>query len=162
MINSCPKCKNEIPTGAPESVCPNCLLENDPVEESPFPKESLGQIGNFTLVEEIARGGMGVVYKAYQEDLNRTVAIKMIRGGRFADDRELKRFQAEAEAAANLRHPGIVAIHQVGAEDGNHFFAMDFVAGGDLESWQKGQPMEDMQAAHLIKDDHHCRSLRSQ
>ena len=102
MINSCPKCKNEIPTGAPESVCPNCLLENDPVEESPFPKESLGQIGNFTLVEEIARGGMGVVYKAYQEDLNRTVAIKMIRGGRFADDRELKRFQAEAEAARGL------------------------------------------------------------
>ncbi|MDB2346524.1 serine/threonine protein kinase [Verrucomicrobiales bacterium] len=152
MINSCPKCKNEIPTGAPESVCPKCLLENDPVEEVPFPKESLGQIGNFTLVEEIARGGMGVVYKAYQEDLNRTVAIKMIRGGRFADDRELQRFQAEAEAAANLRHPGIVAIHQVGAEDGNHFFAMDFVAGGDLESWQKGQPMEDMQAAHLIKE----------
>ena len=151
-MNSCPKCKNEIPAGAPESVCPSCLFEDDPSDEITLPDESLGQIGKFTLVEEIARGGMGVVYKAQEEDLNRAVAIKMIRGGRIADERELKRFQAEAEAAANLRHPSIVAIHQVGEEDGNPFFAMDLVEGGDLESWQKGKPMEDMAAARLITE----------
>ncbi|MCB1094284.1 MAG: protein kinase [Verrucomicrobiae bacterium] len=156
-MNSCPTCKKEIPDGAPESVCPSCLLDEtadfaNPTTIDQVPAESLGQIGNFKLKAEIARGGMGVVYRAYQEDLNRMVAIKMIRGGRFADDREQKRFLAEAEAAANLRHPGIVAIHQVGEENGNHYFSMDFVEGGDLETWLGGRPMEDMKAAHLIKE----------
>ena len=155
-MNSCPKCKKVIPVDAPESVCPSCLLDetadiHDPTAISPPPRDHLGQIDHFKLIEEISTGGMGIVYKAIQEDLNRVVAVKMIRTGRFANSQELERFQAEAEAAANLRHPGIVAIHQVGEEDGNHFFSMDWVGGGNLESWLDGRPMEDVEAARLLQ-----------
>ena len=110
-----------------------------------------GRIGDLVLVEEIARGGMGVVYRAYQEKLNRMVAVKMIQAGRFAQQADHDRFQAEAQAVAKLRHPGIVSIHQVGEEDGNHFFSMDLVEGGDLDDWLDGRPMEDAEAARLVR-----------
>ena len=72
---------------------------------------------------------MGVVWRARQTSLNRIVAVKTIRAGKFATADDVKRFHTEAEAAANLQHPNIVAIHEVGEHEGQHYFSMDCVAG---------------------------------
>ena len=107
--------------------------------------------GDYELLDEVARGGMGVVYRARQITLNRTVALKMILAGKLADADEVQRFRTEAEAAARLSHPNIVAVHEVGEIQGQHFFSMDFIEGTSLAQRLVGGPLPGREAARYVR-----------
>jgi eukaryotic-like serine/threonine-protein kinase len=127
---------------------------DSPTEPASTASPSIGAVryfGDYELISEIARGGMGVVYRARQVSLNRPVALKMILAGNLAGSDDVKRFHIEAEAAANLDHPGIVPIYEIGEHDGQHFFSMGFVEGTGLAAKVSDGPLPPREAAELTK-----------
>ncbi len=113
-------------------------------------------LGDYMLLEVIGRGGMGVVYLAKQHELDREVAVKMIRSGMLADEAEVRRFYTEAQAAARLHHRGIVAVHQFGRRAGHHFFSMEYIRGTDLQRMINSSILDPKEAARYVRDVAHA------
>jgi tetratricopeptide (TPR) repeat protein len=124
------------------------LLDPQPAELN---RDSLPRITGYKTLERLGRGGMGVVFKARHLELDRVVAIKMLLAGTHADREDLSRFRLEAEAVARLQHPHVVQIFEIGEQDGQPYYAMEFVDGGHLGSHTSGIPQPATKCARVIK-----------
>jgi len=167
----CPQCGAEVKTVALGGLCPACVARmgfggDDLDGEASTVTEAQGvasadeppagipdrirRLGDCEVISEIAQGGMGVVYRARQTTLDREVAVKMILTGQLASEIDVKRFRAEAAAAARLDHPNIVAVHEVGVHEGCHYFTMQLIEGGSLAERIPEFSKDSKAAARLI------------
>ena len=138
MTKQCRTCGADVPGNAPFGHCPKCLLDLGfgPLPDearTPSAADDSRRFGEYEIVEQLGRGGMGVVYKARQVRLNRLVALKMINSGEYASPMLIQRFRREAEAAANLHHPNIVPIYESGEINGQCFYSMQLIDGTGLD-----------------------------
>lgn len=163
VVMRCAACGEPLAEGGAPEACPHCGFgfgDAEPVAVTPatpaagaatdsepaFPR----RFGEYELLGEIAQGGMGVVYRARQPRLNRIVALKMILLGRHATRADIKRFHQEAEAASNLVHPNIIPIYEVGEIEGQHYFTMHFVEGGNFDERAKDLRADPRRLAKLM------------
>jgi serine/threonine protein kinase/WD40 repeat protein len=165
----CTKCGTQILPDAPQEFCSACLLESALAEDEDLDVDGQGSprkpvkgpvgaarsgamrdFGDYELIEEIGRGGQGVVYRARQKSLNREVALKTIPLGPWTSEERVKRFQLEAKSIAALDHERIVPIYEIGELEGCCFFSMKLVEGGRLDEALAGKPMEAKRAAKLM------------
>ncbi|HRZ36679.1 MAG TPA: protein kinase [Candidatus Paceibacterota bacterium] len=149
---ACPHCGAPVSAGLLAGLCPHCVARlalAAPAAWTDPPR--VRYFGDYELLEEIGRGSMGVVFKARQVSLNRLVAVKMLLHGDFSTEESVRRFHTEAEAAASLQHPNIVAIHEIGVHEGRHYFSMDFIEGQTLSGLADGGPLPARQAARYLQ-----------
>jgi len=164
-LRKCANCGADLPGRTWAGICPRCLVRvslassvgpkttsaNVPSAHTSAPVTAGQRFGDYELLKEIARGGFGVVFKARQLSLNRTVAVKILLAGRFATREAVHRFQQEAQTAASLQHPNIVPIHEIAEHDGTPFFSMDYVDGQSLSEVAHDQPLAPRRAAAYVK-----------
>ena len=172
----CPSCQDQASEGATRILNPTPPSsgdaptldgsssrvhgDNDPAEREQASPKLQSDFGDYELLGEIARGGMGVVFKARHKRLNRIAAIKMIRSGKLSSPEDIQRFYVEANAAAQLDHPGIVPIYEIGEHEGQPFFAMKFIEGGSLaqhlEQFRTNKPKLVEFVAKIAEAVHHA------
>jgi eukaryotic-like serine/threonine-protein kinase len=154
MPAECRRCGSKLAADSVEGHCPSCLVhfafETRSAEQGE--DELFHQsFGEYELLDEIGRGGIGVIYRARQRSLNRFVAVKMLIAGEFASPDFKRRLHQEAKAAASLQHPNIVAIHEIGERNGQPFFSMDLVEGANLGELVREQALPARRSAQYVK-----------
>jgi serine/threonine protein kinase len=156
LAQQCPSCGMTLRSEVVGGLCPQCLLncllaDADDARPTDISASGICQFGDYELLEKIGQGGMGIVYKARQISLDRVVAIKMILTGSQATEEEIVRFDREAKVAAKLKHKNIVPIYEVGVHQGQHYYVMEYVAGTNLASLARENPLPIRKAAQYIK-----------
>ena len=136
----CPSCGSRLPASQLHGNCASCLLALAVGGAAADFDASPSHVGGYELVGEIARGGMGIVYRARQAGLARDVALKLIQSGRLIRPEQVQRFYTEARAVARLDHPNIVPVHEAGEDEGRHFIAMKLLEGGTLAARMASLP----------------------
>ncbi len=151
----CPQCGKPLPAGVTAAFCPSCLLDDVEHDLAENGSEAIVMpmqfVGRYELLEPVGRGGTGVVYRARHRENGGTFAIKMLSAGLLASREVLQRFRNETRAASQLEHANIVRIHDTGEQDGQPFFAMDYISGGTLADAVARRPMPAHAAAACME-----------
>src|SRR5262249_14843004 len=137
--------------GPPRAIPVSTPRTTPATDRGDRPGETLPSVPGYELLGELGRGGMGVVYKARQKGLNRTVALKMILAGSHAGEAERARFRREAAEIAKLRHENVVQIYEVGEHEGKPFFSLEYLEGGSLDRLLSGTPQPPRETAALVE-----------